>query len=135
MTSGGVITTDDLGIPVDISGTLNDISRRILENAASSLAGMAKEHLKRETLLASQTSESVKVKRIAITMFGLTTPGVNAAMSRLATYRDAEGKEMYQPVVFHATGSGGRTMERLIREGVRDQRQSDTREMILTLHS
>ncbi|KAF8310748.1 UPF0261-domain-containing protein [Clavulina sp. PMI_390] len=103
---------------VDISGRLNDISERMLRNAAAAMAGMAHEYY--SNLSATGSSEGKKEskgKRIAITMFGLTTPGVNAAMEKLATYKDANGDPMYNPVVFHATGAGGRSMERLIREG------------------
>ncbi len=51
-------------------------------------------------------------------MFGVTTPAVSNVMEQLATYVDPHGTSLYEPVVFHATGSGGRSMERLIDEGV-----------------
>jgi uncharacterized protein (UPF0261 family) len=47
---------------------------------------------------------------IAATMFGVTTPCVQAARQ----YLEAAG---YEVVVFHATGTGGRTMEELIHDG------------------
>jgi uncharacterized protein (UPF0261 family) len=48
---------------------------------------------------------------IAATMFGVTTPCVEAARKQL----EAAGFEV---LVFHATGTGGRTMEGLIRDGL-----------------
>lgn len=48
---------------------------------------------------------------VAISMFGLTTPCVTAA-SKILEQRG------FEPVVFHASGLGGKSMERLIREGV-----------------
>jgi len=50
---------------------------------------------------------------IGITMFGVTTPCVKAAR---ATLEDLG----YETIVFHATGTGGRAMEQLIREGIID---------------
>lgn len=101
---------------VDISGKLNDISIRVLKNACAAMAGMAHEYMK---TFGEEVVQTTSAKRIAITMFGLTTPGVNAAMKHLTSFKDpSTGKELYDPVVFHATGSGGRTMERLVEEGV-----------------
>lgn len=111
---------------MDISGKLNDISTRILNNACAAVAGMAHEYALSPGTVSSESTPIAKSngeapKRIAITMFGLTTPGVNAAVARLDTFKDATtGKPLYSPVVFHATGAGGRSMERLIDEGVRD---------------
>ena len=109
---------------VDISGKLNDISTRILRNASAAMAGMAFSY--RANISDNSSSSSLQdsptstpPKRIAITMFGLTTPAVHSAMTRLAAYTDQEtGMPLYEPIVFHATGSGGRSMERLIDEGV-----------------
>ena len=50
---------------------------------------------------------------VGITMFGVTTPCVQAAREHL------EGRG-YETIVFHATGTGGRAMESLIEEGVID---------------
>lgn len=84
---------------VDIAG-LNPLSRRILANAAGAICGMA-----------TQAVPAAKDRPlIAATMFGVTTPCVNAARARL----EAAG---YEVVVFHATGSGGRAMEGLIDDG------------------
>ena len=48
---------------------------------------------------------------VALTMFGVTTPSVEHARRVL----EAAG---YETLVFHATGSGGRTMESLVRDGL-----------------
>ncbi|EPQ53787.1 hypothetical protein GLOTRDRAFT_21790, partial [Gloeophyllum trabeum ATCC 11539] len=97
----------------DISGSLNVISARILTNAASALAGMA--HTYKDTACLSLTSGDAR-HRVAVTMFGLTTPGVTAACARLRAFTDESGRRLYEPVVFHCTGTGGRTMERLVEE-------------------
>ncbi|MEZ4668420.1 MAG: Tm-1-like ATP-binding domain-containing protein [Anaerolineae bacterium] len=84
---------------VDVAG-VNRISRMIYTNAAGAICGMV-----------SGTVERVDDKSIiAVSMFGNTTRAVNQARSLL----EAAG---YEVLVFHATGSGGRTMESLITEG------------------
>lgn len=89
---------------VDISG-LNRISRKVLNNAAAAMAGMVQGR-------SSQPDNNVADKKIvAATMFGVTTPCVEAAR------RVIEAAE-FETLVFHATGSGGRTMEGLIRDGL-----------------
>ncbi|HUF68651.1 MAG TPA: Tm-1-like ATP-binding domain-containing protein [Longimicrobiales bacterium] len=84
---------------VDIAG-LNRISRRILSNAAGALCGM----LEQPGLPDGDRT------LLAATMFGVTTPCVERVRRRL----EAGG---YEVLVFHATGSGGRAMEGLIRAG------------------
>ena len=102
----------------DIAG-LNDILCPILENAAGAVAGMARAYHARvrgrsthgpgvEVLVGRDRS-----KRIAITMFGVTTPAVTHARTLLAKYDCT-------PYVFHATGAGGRALERLTSEGFFD---------------
>lgn len=95
-------TSDIMMYPsiVDVSG-LNSISTTIFKNAAFAMAGMLKfEH-----------SEEIKNKPlIAATMFGVTTPAVDTARK----YLEDSG---YEVLVFHATGTGGKTMERLIEDG------------------
>jgi uncharacterized protein (UPF0261 family) len=87
---------------VDIAG-LNRVSRAVLDNAAAAMAGMVL--ARREAIPTSQDRPV-----IAATMFGVTTPCVEAARAQL----EAAG---YEVLVFHATGTGGRTMEGLIRDG------------------
>lgn len=84
----------------DIAG-LNRISRKVLANAAGAVCGMVDQEY-------SETEEDKPL--LATTMFGVTTPCVTAVRERL----EAAG---YEIVVFHATGTGGRTMESMIRDG------------------
>jgi uncharacterized protein (UPF0261 family) len=93
---------------VDIAG-LNRVTRRVLTNAADAMAGMVKSAS--PPPLGGEGQESLDKPLIAATMFGVTTPGVEAARKVL----EAAG---YEVLVFHATGSGGRTMEGLIRDGL-----------------
>jgi uncharacterized protein (UPF0261 family) len=86
---------------VDIAGS-NEILTRILSNAAGAIAGMASSYN-------TTTTTSEKKKAVAITMFGVTTPAVTAAQQVL----EARG---YETLILHATGSGGRVLERLVRE-------------------
>lgn len=87
---------------VDISG-INRISERILSNAAAAIAGMAHAY-------AEFTPQTASKPLIGATMFGVTTPCVTEARQAL----EARG---YEVIVFHATGSGGRSMENLIEGG------------------
>ncbi|KAM5532536.1 hypothetical protein V8D89_013823 [Ganoderma adspersum] len=104
----------------DIAG-LNDILCPILENAAGAVAGMARAYHARvretSTRAPSQGGEVAtrwdKGKRIGITMFGVTTPAVTHARTLLAKYDCT-------PYVFHASGAGGRALERLTSAGFFD---------------
>jgi len=85
---------------VDVAG-INSISRRIYANAAGAIAGM----------VLAEAGEAGAVKPlITASMFGNTTTCVNAA-------REIIEKEGYEVLVFHATGTGGKTMESLIADG------------------
>lgn len=85
---------------VDIAG-INRFSRQILSNAAGAVVGM----------VMSETPEEIADKPlIAATMFGVTTPCVTKAREIL----EAAG---YEVLVFHATGTGGRAMEDLVKGG------------------
>lgn len=95
---------------VDIAG-LNDILIPILDNAAGAIVGMTRAYHTRLTTLGK--SLSLNNKRIAITMFGVTTPAVTHARAILSAYPCTT-------YVFHATGSGGLAMERLIASGFFD---------------
>ncbi|EXJ88404.1 hypothetical protein A1O1_05334 [Capronia coronata CBS 617.96] len=96
---------------VDIAG-INSILGRILSNAAAAIAAMTISYAK--SLVDASVPEA-KGKRIAITMFGNTTPCVDQIRRILtSTPHDVSEHEIY---VFHATGAGGRAMERLIAEG------------------
>jgi uncharacterized protein (UPF0261 family) len=80
----------------DVSG-LNRISRTVLANAAHALAGMI--GLRRKEEHAARPA-------IGLTMFGVTTPCVQAAARALEADFDC--------LVFHATGTGGQSMEKLV---------------------
>ena len=87
----------------DVAG-INRISRTVLANAAHALAGM---------LAYSPPASSVEdagKPALGLTMFGLTTPCVQAVCKLL----DAD----YDCLVFHATGTGGQTMEKLADSGL-----------------
>lgn len=85
---------------VDVAG-LNSVSARVLGNAAHAMAGMVSHELNlREPK-----------PTLGMTMFGVTTPCVDAVRKSLS----AAG---YDCLVFHATGSGGRAMEKLVASGL-----------------
>ena len=92
---------------VDIAGQ-NPMLQTVLENAAGMICGAAKAYIDRleRRQKANENSDSRK-KRVAITMFGVTTPAADAARDHL----ESNGYEVF---VFHATGIGGRAMEKLI---------------------
>jgi uncharacterized protein (UPF0261 family) len=85
---------------VDISG-INAVSAQILTNAAAAIAGMA---------AAEPPAAGDERPLVGATMFGVTTPSVEAARERLEELG-------YEVLVFHATGTGGRSMEALMRGG------------------
>jgi uncharacterized protein (UPF0261 family) len=104
-TVGHYVGTADIAMwnsVVDIAG-LNRISRTVLARAAQAMAGMALGRLPER--------EANERPIVAATMFGVTTPCVERARAVL----EAAG---YEVLVFHATGSGGRTMEALIDSGM-----------------
>ena len=97
----------------DIAG-LNDILCPILENAAGAIAGMARAyHTRLREAPALGAARRDRGKRIAISMFGVTTPAVTHARTLLAKYDCT-------PYVFHASGAGGRALERLTSDGFFD---------------
>ena len=87
---------------VDISG-INSISEKILTNAAAAIAGMARAN-------ADFKASTEGKPLIGATMFGVTTPAVTEARNLL----EAQG---YEVLVFHATGTGGQSMEALVNGG------------------
>jgi uncharacterized protein (UPF0261 family) len=93
---------------VDIAG-LNEMLRGVIANAAAAIAGMAQSYASRSSTSEASKETKTKKKGIGITMFGVTTPAVDVARRWL----DEHSFEVY---VFHATGAGGRAMERLVRE-------------------
>ena len=83
----------------DLAG-LNRVSRIILHNAAQALIGMM------TTRPDAQTNAK---SAIGLTMFGVTTTAVMAIADAL--------RDRFDPLVFHATGTGGRAMEALAAQG------------------
>lgn len=91
---------------VDVSG-INRISRAIYANAAGSISGMIR--TRANANLDKQANNSER-PLLSASMFGNTTTAVDNA-------REILEKSGYEVLVFHATGSGGRTMEGLISDG------------------
>ncbi len=84
---------------VDISG-LNTISRQVLANAAHAMAGMVR----------AWRPPPVETRpAIGLTMFGVTTPCVQGVTQAL--------QDEFECLVFHATGTGGRSLEKLADDG------------------
>ena len=99
---------------VDVAG-LNRISRQLLARAAGAICGMVEAGVQasgctRETLQRELHQEKPV---IVASQFGNTTPCVDHARTILE-------KAGFEVLVFHATGTGGRTMESLIETGVID---------------
>ena len=84
----------------DVQG-INRISEKVLANAAHALAGMIAHPL---------PAESSAKPALGLTMFGVTTPCVQAVTKLLA--------DDYDCLVFHATGVGGQSMEKLADSGL-----------------
>jgi uncharacterized protein (UPF0261 family) len=104
--AGYVGVKDIVMIPsiVDVAG-LNRISRKIFTAAAGAISGMV-------TAAQTVSAESAAEKPLIVaSMFGNTTRAVEHARKIL----EAAG---YEVLVFHATGTGGRTMESLIESGM-----------------
>jgi uncharacterized protein (UPF0261 family) len=85
---------------VDVAG-INQISARIIGNAAGAIAGMAK-----ATVPELDSTKPL----IGASMFGVTTPCVTIGRERLEELG-------YEVLVFHQTGTGGQSMEELVKAG------------------
>ncbi|HEX2529763.1 MAG TPA: Tm-1-like ATP-binding domain-containing protein [Geminicoccus sp.] len=85
----------------DVQG-INSISRTVLGNAAHALAGMMKWSIP----VPAQADRPA----VALSMFGVTTPCVQAVAKAL--------EDRFDCLVFHATGAGGQAMEKLIDSGL-----------------
>jgi len=84
----------------DVAG-INRISAQVLSNAAHALAGMIGFRL---------DADPSRLPAVGLTMFGVTTPCVQAVAQTL--------KMQYDCLVFHATGTGGQSMEKLAESGM-----------------
>ncbi|WP_144183234.1 ABC transporter permease [Elioraea rosea] len=85
----------------DVQG-LNAITREVLSNAAHAMAGMVAARLAAPRQVDTRPT-------VALSMFGVTTPCVQQTVALLG--------EGYDCLVFHATGIGGQSMEKLIDSG------------------
>jgi uncharacterized protein (UPF0261 family)/ABC-type branched-subunit amino acid transport system ATPase component len=92
----------------DVQG-LNSISKQVLANGAQALIGMVKARLEAKREVGAARSRRLAVRSVGLTMFGVTTPCVQQIASALAAD--------WECLVFHATGTGGRSMEKLIDSG------------------
>lgn len=90
---------------VDICG-INSVNRAVLSNAGAAFAGMIIGRIQKS----KEPSNNRGSFTVGMTMFGVTTPCVNAVKDRLL-------KEGYETLIFHATGVGGRAMEDLVKGG------------------
>jgi uncharacterized protein (UPF0261 family) len=104
------LASGDVGAYVDVSDIvmmpsitdlagLNRISRLVLRNAAFAIVGMT----------AAGAPKDDSKPAIGLTMFGVTTPCVTRVVEEL--------RDRYDCLVFHATGTGGRAMEKLADSG------------------
>jgi uncharacterized protein (UPF0261 family) len=84
----------------DVAG-INRITRQVLGNAANAIAGMVANPI---------PSSDSDLPAVGLTMFGVTTPLVTGLAERLS--------DTYDPLVFHATGTGGESMEKLTDSGM-----------------
>ncbi|RSS60662.1 Tm-1-like ATP-binding domain-containing protein [Streptomyces sp. WAC06614] len=90
---------------VDIAG-INTISAPVLANAVDAIAGMAKGFSRAARgVLPAQLGTGAR-PLVAASMAGVTTVGVDAARERLTELG-------YEVLVFHVSGTGGRTLETL----------------------
>jgi uncharacterized protein (UPF0261 family) len=86
----------------DVAG-INRVSRRVLANAAGMIVGGFTQARRYEDPADARPA-------IGLSMFGVTTPCVQAISARL--------RHAYDCVVFHATGTGGQSMEKLVDSGL-----------------
>jgi len=87
---------------VDVAG-INRISRTVLTRAAGAICGMVEAPV--------PAADSAEKPIVVASMFGNTTDCVQRAKSLVETAG-------FEVLVFHATGTGGRTMESLIESGM-----------------
>ena len=102
--TGPIIEETDITLMysvVDVAG-LNQVLRNVLSNAGAAIAGMAHAY----TMRVDEPPSEKKMHRVGITMFGVTTPAVDAIRKHLELKYDIEA------YIFHATGHGGKAMER-----------------------
>jgi uncharacterized protein (UPF0261 family)/ABC-type branched-subunit amino acid transport system ATPase component len=91
----------------DVAG-LNSVTRQILANGAAAIVGMVK--ARAASGGGREPARRVNAKpAVGLTMFGVTTPCVDAIVDAL--------EDDFECLVFHATGVGGQSMEKLVDSG------------------
>ncbi|MHC8510052.1 MAG: Tm-1-like ATP-binding domain-containing protein [Rhodospirillales bacterium] len=85
----------------DVQG-LNAISRKVLGNGAAALVGMVRN-------APEDVTNVYKKPGLGLMMFGVTTQAVQAISALV--------EDQFEPFVFHATGIGGQSMEKLVDNG------------------
>jgi uncharacterized protein (UPF0261 family) len=90
---------------VDVQG-INRISEQVLANAAHALAGMIAHSIAPGRRGARRETRPA----VGLTMFGVTTPCVQQVVKQL--------EDRYDCLTFHATGTGGQSMEKLVDSGL-----------------
>jgi uncharacterized protein (UPF0261 family)/ABC-type branched-subunit amino acid transport system ATPase component len=90
----------------DVQG-INPISEQVLSNAAHALAGMI---AGMPTAVEREAKRRLARPAVGLTMFGVTTPCIQAIQKKLEVDYDC--------MIFHATGTGGRSMENLVDSGL-----------------
>lgn len=93
----------------DVSG-LNCVTEPVFDRFASMAAGAAKWYANNWSEFKRKQSDR-SVLRVSMTMYGTTTKGVTEAREELE-------RRKYEPIVFHASGAGGRAMENFINQGI-----------------
>ena len=98
----GATDTSIMYSVVDLLG-LNPVLKKILTNAGNSIAGM---------VIGSKDEDKIFTDKmtIGLTMFGVTTACVEAITKSF--------QDKYNCLVFHATGTGGQSMEKLASSGI-----------------
>jgi uncharacterized protein (UPF0261 family)/ABC-type branched-subunit amino acid transport system ATPase component len=92
----------------DVAG-LNSVTRQILANGAAAIVGMVKARGTSAERDRAPARRSEAKPAIGLTMFGVTTPCVDAVVHAL--------EDDFECLVFHATGVGGQSMEKLVDSG------------------
>ena len=92
----------------DVAG-LNSVSRQVLANGAAAIVGMVRARAANVERERRPTTRGGSKPATGLTMFGVTTPCVDAIVDAL--------EDDFECLVFHATGVGGQSMEKLVDSG------------------
>jgi uncharacterized protein (UPF0261 family) len=92
----------------DVAG-LNSVTRQILANGAAAMVGMVKARAGQVGREPESARRGNTKPAVGLTMFGVTTPCVDAIVDAL--------EDDFECLVFHATGVGGQSMEKLVDSG------------------